>query len=130
MFSKQQYIEYLIATIENYTCTHLADHLEGAQAVSHDTICDFLGQAKLTPSKLWQTVQPMIHDGPEAYLIVDDSVQDKKYAQKIELVYRQYSGAVHGVVAGIGVVNLVHTDGSAHGFYPIDYRIFDPHGDG
>ena len=45
MFLKQQYIEYLIATVNNYTCTNLADHLDGEAAVSHDTISDFLAHA-------------------------------------------------------------------------------------
>jgi hypothetical protein len=130
MLTKRQYIEYLIATTGNYTCTNLADHLEGDQAVSHDAICDYLRRAKLTPRGLWETVQPLLDDGPDSYLILDDSVQDKRYAKKIELVYRQYSGAEHGVVEGIGVVNLLHTNGQEHGFYPIDYRIYDPDGDG
>jgi hypothetical protein len=108
----------------------LADHLEGEQAVSHDAISDFLRREKLTPRGLWDTVQPLLQDGPDAYLIVDDSVQDKRYARKIELVYKQYSGAAHGVVEGIGVVNLLHTSGPDQVFYPIDYRIFDPDGDG
>ena len=34
------------------------------------------------------------------------------------------------MVEGIGVVNLLHTNGQDHGFYPIDYRIYDPDGDG
>lgn len=130
MFTKRQYIDYLIATTGNYTCAHLADHLEGAQAVSHDAISDYLSREKLTPRGLWETVQPLLDDGPDAYLVIDDSVQDKRYARKIALVYRQYSGAEHGVVEGIGVVNLLHTNGQAHGFYPIDYRIYDPDGDG
>lgn len=130
MITKRQYVEYLIATTGNYTCTNLADHLEGEQAVSHDAISDYLRREKLTPRGLWETVRPLLADGPDSYLIVDDSVQDKRYAKKIELVYRQYSGAEHGVVEGIGVVNLVHTNGQAHGYYPIDYRIYDPHGDG
>lgn len=130
MFTKRQYIEYLIATTGNYTCTNLAEHLEGAQEISHDAISDYLAHEKLTPRGLWQTVKPLIDDRPASYLIVDDSVQDKRYAKKIELVYRQYSGAEHGVVEGIGVVNLVHTNGQDHGFYPIDYRIYDPKGDG
>jgi len=75
-------------------------------------------------------VRPLLEDGPASYLIIDDSVQDKRYAKKIELVHRQYSGAVHGVVEGIGVVNLLHTNGQEQGYYPIDYRIFDPDGDG
>ena len=130
MFTKRQYIEYLIATTGNYTCTNLADHLDGAQAVSHDAISDFLRRDKLTPHRLWEVVAPLIQDSPAAYLIIDDSVQDKRYANKIELVYRQYSGAVHGVVDGIGVVNLLHTSGKDQAFYPIDYRIYDPKGDG
>jgi hypothetical protein len=130
MFSKRQYIEYLIATTGNYTCANLAEHLDGAQAVSHDVITDYLRREKLTPRGLWETVQSLLDDGPGSYLIVDDSVQDKRYAKKIELVYPQYSGDVHGIVDGIGVVNLVHTNGQEHGFSPIDYRIFDPDGDG
>jgi hypothetical protein len=130
MFTKRQYIEYVIATTGNYTCTNLADHLDGDHAVSHDAISDYLRRDKLTPRGLWETVQPLIADSPAAYLILDDSVQDKRYARKMDLVYRQYSGAEHGVVEGIGVVNLVHTHGQEHDFYPIDYRIFDPKGDG
>jgi len=130
MFNKRQYIEYIIATMGNYTCTNLADHLDGEQAVSHDAISDSLRREKLTPRRLWEVVGAMIDDSPQAYLILDDSVQDKRYAKKIELVYRQYSGAEHGVVEGIGVVNLLHTSGKEQAFYPIDYRIYDPEGDG
>jgi len=68
----------------------------------------------------------LYQDAPDAYLILDDSVQDKRYAPKI----RQYSGAAHTVIDGIGGVNLVHTSGPGQVFYPIDYRIFDPDGDG
>lgn len=130
MFTKRQYVDYLIATTGNYTCANLADHLEGEQAVSHDAISDYLGREHLTPRGLWETVRSLLDDGPASYLIIDDSVQDKRYAKKIGLVYRQYSGAEHGVVDGIGVVNLLHTNGQEHGFYPIDYRIYDPDGDG
>ncbi len=45
----------------------------------------------------------MIHDGTEAYLIVDDRVQDKRHSHMIEIVKRQYSGNVHGLVKGIGI---------------------------
>lgn len=126
--NKQQYIEYLIATPGNYTCTHLAEHLTGEQAVSHDAISDFLRREKLTPRRLWEVVAPLLHDSPDAYLIVDDSVQDKRYSKKIELVKRQYSGAEGGLVDGIGVVNLLHSDGQE--FYPIDFRLYAPSQDG
>ena len=69
-------------------------------------------------------------DSADACLIVDDSVQDKRYSRFIELVKRQYSGAEHGLVRGIDVVNLVHSTGVSGEFYPIDYRIYAPEQDG
>ena len=128
--TKRQYIEYLIATPGNYTCTNLADHLEGAQKQSHDTISDFLRREKLTPRGLWEVVQPLLDDGPNSYLIFDDSVQDKRYSHKIALVKLQYSGAEGGLVKGIGVLNLLHSRGADGEFYPLDYRVYDPVGDG
>jgi Transposase DDE domain len=127
MITKSQYVEYLVSTPGNCTCTNLADHLDG---VSHDTITDYLAQERLTPHLLWELVAGLIHDGPSAFLILDDSVQDKRYSRLIELVKRQYSGNVHGLVRGIGVVNLVHSSGQPGDFYPIDYRIYAPDSDG
>lgn len=91
--TKQQYIQYLIATPGNYTCTNLAEHLEGDAAQSHDAISDYLRRAKLTPRGLWEVVQPLLQDGPETYLVFDDSVQDKRYSSKIELVKLQYTNS-------------------------------------
>lgn len=125
MINRREYIEYLISTSENYTCTNLAEHRDG---VSHDAVTDYLHKDKLTPRSLWERVKPLVKDSAEAYLLVDDSVQNKRYSRQIELVKRQYSGAEHGLVRGIGIVNLVHSDGQV--FYPIDYRIFGPEQDG
>ena len=129
--TKQQYIEYLICTPGgNYTCTNLADHLDGEPGTSHDAISDFLRREKLTPRSLWEVVQPLLNDGPNSYLIVDDSVQDKRYSKKIDLVKLQYSGAAGGLVRGIGVINLVHTSGQEGDLYPIDFRLYNPDGPG
>src|SRR3989304_3857633 len=123
MISKKQYVEHLLSTPFNYTCTNLADHLDG---VSHDVVNDFLRQEHLRPHQLWELVRGRIEDSPEAFLIADDSVQDKRYSRFIELVKWQYSGAEHQTVKGIGVVNLVHSNGQAGDFYPIDYRVYAP----
>ena len=123
MISKKRYVEYLLSTPFNYTCTNLADHLDG---VSHDVVNDFLRQEHLRPHQLWELVRGRIEDSPEAFLIADDSVQDKRYSRFIELVKWQYSGAEHQTVKGIGVVNLVHSNGQAGDFYPIDYRVYAP----
>ena len=128
--NKQQYIAYLVATPGNATCTNLADHLDGEPGTSHDAVSDFLRREKLTPRGLWNVVAPLLSDSPEAYLVFDDSVQDKRYSSRIELVRRQYSGAVGGLVRGIGVLNLLHVDDKGDDFFPIDYRIYDPDGDG
>ena len=125
MITKRQYIEYLLNTPVNYTCSNLAEHLEG---VSHDAVSDFLQRGRMTASRLWELVEPLLKDSAAAYLIVDDSVQNKQYSEQIGLVQRQYSGAEHDLVRGIGIVNLVHSDGQE--FYPIDYRIYAPKVDG
>ena len=127
MITKQQYVEYLISTVANYTGSHLAEHLDD---VSHDVITDYLRTERLTARGLWELVQHLITDGPDAFLLVDDSVQDKRYSRFIELVKRQYSGAEHGLVRGIGIVNLVHSAGQDGDFWPIDYRIYAPDADG
>ncbi len=127
MITKLQYVEYLISTVANYTGTHLAEHLD---AVSHDTITDYLASERLPAHHLWELVSGLIADSENAFLIGDDSVQDKRYSRFIELVKRQYSGAEHGLVRGIGVVNLVHSSGAQGDFYPIDYRIYAPESDG
>jgi len=127
MIAKCQYVEYLISTVANFTGTHLAEHLDG---VSHDTVTDYLQGQHLTARHLWELVGGLINDSEHAFLIVDDSVQDKRYSRFIELVRNQYSGAEHGLVRGIGVVNLVHSSGAAGDFYPIDYRIYAPETDG
>ena len=127
MLTQTQYIEYLLSTPKNYTCTHLAAHLP---TTTHDQVNRFLRKNILSASQLKELVQPLIHDSPEAFLLVDDSVQDKRYSRFIALTKRQYSGNVHGMVRGIGLVNLVHSSGEAGDFLPLDYRIYAPDEDG
>lgn len=126
MISRTKYVEFLISTPVNYTCSNLADHLND---VSHDVVSDYLNQERLTARHLWALTRPFIQDSPEAYLLFDDSVQNKQYSRSIELVKRQYSGAAGGLVPGIGIVNLVHTSGQGQ-FYPIDFRIYAKTHDG
>jgi hypothetical protein len=127
MITKQKYVEYLISTPINYTCTNLAEHLDGT---SHDVISNYLKRERLTARHLWELVEGLIDDSPEAYLLIDDSVQDKRYSRSIEMVKLQYSGVEGGLVRGIGVVNLVHTNGGDGEYYPIDFRIYAKDADG
>ena len=62
----------------------------------------------------------MLRDSPEAFLLVDDRVQDKRYSRFIDVAKRQHSGNAHGMVTGIGLVNLVHSSGEASDFLPLE----------
>ena len=72
MFTKQNYVEYLISTPINYTCTNLADHLDGT--VSHDVINDYLRNTRQTGQVVWNLAAPLINNSKKGYLIADDSV--------------------------------------------------------
>ena len=101
----------------------MAEHLE---AVSHDVVNDFLRQKRFMPRAIGQRVKDRIDDSPDAFVIVDDRVHDKRDSRFSELVRAQYSGNEHRGVRGIGVVSLVHSAGKDEDFYPIDYRVYAP----
>jgi hypothetical protein len=86
MITKKQYIEYLLSTPINYTCSNLSAHLEN---ISHDSVTDFLQNSKFTPKDLWELVKNRIDDSADAFLLVDDSVQNKQYSQVMETVKLQ-----------------------------------------
>ncbi|ADB42758.1 IS701 family transposase [Spirosoma linguale] len=123
MISKKDYVEYLISTPFNYTCTHMADHKD---QVSHDMVNRFLKSERFHSGHLWALVEPHLNDKADSFLLVDDSVQDKRYARFIDLAKRQYSGNEHATINGINLVNLVHSTGNEGDFLPIDYRIYHP----
>jgi hypothetical protein len=79
--------------------------------VSHDVGNDFLHQKRFLPREIWKLVKDRIEDRKTAFLLVDDSVQDKRDSRFIELVRAQYSGNEQRVIKGMGVVNLVHSAG-------------------
>lgn len=88
MIAKHEYIEYLLSTPFNYTCTNMADHKPN---LSHDVVSDFLAQQRFAPADLWAIVKAQVDDVETACIIVDDSVQAKRYSYFIELVKKQYS---------------------------------------
>jgi len=81
MITRQQYVEYLICTIGDYTSSNLAEHLDD---VGRDVITDHLRREHLTARGLWELVTGLIQDSPEAFRLVDNSVQDKRYSRFIE----------------------------------------------
>lgn len=126
-FTKLDYCQYLLSSPINYTLTNLADHFEG---ISHDRINRYLRGEKLTPRLLWDNVKPLLQPSQNACILFDDTVLDKRYSGAIELTRRQYSGNEHRVIRGIGLISCVYVDGETGQFWVIDYRLYDPDGDG
>jgi SRSO17 transposase len=89
-----------------------------------------MNNAHLKPSGIWDKAKGLIQDAPDAYLVVDDSVQEKPFGPKIALAQRQYSGSTHGLVNGINSVNLLHVDRDGRTAFPIDYAIYSKDSDG
>lgn len=126
-FTKLDYCQYLLSSPVNYTVTNLADHLNG---ISHDRINRYLRGEKLTPRLLWDNVQPLLQPSANAYIVFDDTVLDKRHSASIELARRQYSGNEHRVIRKIGLVSCVYVNSETGQFWVIDYRLYDPDGDG
>lgn len=79
---------------------------------------------------MWENVVAQVVQTQNGYLVFDDTVLDKNHAFAIELVRRQYSGNAHGIIKGIGVVTCGYVNSQLDQFWLIDYRIYDPAGDG
>ena len=125
--SRLDYCQYLLVSQINYTLTNFAEHSE---KFSHDALNRYLDGEKLSPKLTWENVQNQVVQTPKGFLVFDDTVVDKNYSHEIELVRRQYSGNAHGVIKGIGVVTCVYVNPELDQFWIIDYRIYDPEGDG
>ena len=125
--TRLDYCQYLLSTPINYTLTHFAEHSE---SFSHDQINRYLAADRLTPRMLWEHVKDDVVSAPDGYLIFDDTVIDKRYAKKIRLAKRQYSGNAGGIINGIAVVPCVYVNAKLDGYWLIDYRIYDKDGDG
>ncbi len=125
--TRLDYCQFLLVSQTNYTLTYFADHSQG---FSHDGVKRYLEEEKITARLVWENVKGQVMSSPEGYLAFDDTVLDHNSVFKIELVRRQYSGNVHGLVKGIGVVTCVYVNPELNQFWIIDYRIYDPDHDG
>jgi hypothetical protein len=125
--TRLDYCQYLLVSQINYTLTNFADHSE---KFSHDALNRYLAGERLQPKLTWENVQGQVVQAPKGFLVFDDTVADKNFSHEIELVRRQYSGNAHGIIQGIGIVTCVYINPELDQFWIIDYRIYDPAGDG
>jgi len=125
--NRLDYCQYLLVSQINYTLTNFADHSE---TFSHDGLNRYLQGEKLSPKLTWENVQNQVVQTSKGFVVFDDTVADKNFSQEIELVRHQYSGNAHRVIKGIGIVTCVYVNPDLDQFWIIDYRIYDPDGDG
>ncbi len=125
--TRLDYCQFLLVSQTNYTLTYFAEHSQG---FSHDAVKRYLEQDKLTARMVWENVRGQVVCSEDGYLAFDDTVLGHNSAFKIELVRPQYSGNAHAVIKGIGVVTCVYINPALDQFWIIDYRIYDPAGDG
>jgi hypothetical protein len=124
----EDYIDFLVASPRAVSGTEAARAQPARpQAPAHDAFTRLLHRLEPEPDVLWAEAAPLV-DGGGGVLVLDDSVLDKPYAKRMELVARQWSGKHKRVVWGIGLVTLLWTDGEA--LIPCDYCLYDKAGDG
>jgi putative transposase len=127
-YTEIEYINFLIATQKTYSCSE-AERVQPdtSSGAAHDAINRLLRRIEPEPEQLWQEAKADV-ELTQGILVLDDTMMDKWFAKKIELVSRQWSGRHKRVVRGINLTSLLWSDGDKH--IPIDYRLYDKPVDG
>jgi hypothetical protein len=122
VLSQKEYCQFITSTHINATCTYFAEHKEG---FSHDSITRFLSKTSIDQKVIFDKALELIVFSPRGYLIFDDSVIDKNFSSKIEMVRKQWSGNAHKVIRGIGLIGCVYYNPDLDEYWLLDYRLYD-----
>lgn len=114
------YIGFLMSEPHSATCSRLSE----VMGISHDSVNRLLLRESYAPEDLFNEAKGLLQLAGGT-LSVDDSVLDKPYSQKMELVGYFWSGKHHRVVKGINLLTLYYTDPQGRGL-PVNYRLYDP----
>ncbi len=118
------YRDFLIANQNHYSGLELSR--VAPTDMAHDSISRWLSSSKFTPSELWGQIKDLV-DKQTGYLVVDDTLLEKRYSRENELAKVQYSGNSHELVNGICLVNLLWINGEL--IIPVDYRVYQREND-
>lgn len=121
------YAQHLITSQVNYTCGYLGDKVVGLSA---DKVERYVKSTKFTSSMLWDKAKVDLVPSAQGCIIFDDTVLSHKDSTKMDLVYKQWSGAEHAVVKGIGIVVCLYHNPELDMKWIVDYRIYDIENDG
>lgn len=124
--TKELYCTFLRVTSQRYSALSLSE--VSPIELSHDSISRWLQESHCQPRDIWQKAKSHVLSS-RGVLIADDTILDKQRSDKIELVRYQYSGTVHDVIKGIGMLNFLWVD-EENEVCPMDVRIYEPKEDG
>lgn len=117
--NKDLYKSFLQASSVKYTGKALSE--VSPINLSHDSASRWLNSRNFHPSEIYKEVSKHIDRDFPCLFVGDDTLISKQYTKKIDLVHYQYSGAVHKVIPGIGMVNLLHYDNKTDQSIHVDY---------
>ena len=121
--TEYDYINFLIATPGTYSCSEAARvHPPDNDPPAHDSLNRLLYRLPADSEALWSEAAAYVNKD-QGILVIDDSILDKPYAHKMELVTRLMSGKHKQVVSGIHLITLMWTDGDSQ--IPCDYRLYN-----
>ncbi len=127
-YSKKIYKAFLQASSIRYSGLALSE--VSPEPISYDSVSRWVSSSNFRSREIWQIAEKHIRKDEKCLLIADDTILDENRSEKIELVHYQYSGNVHDVIAGIGLVNLLWHGLSNQESVPIVYRVYDKDTDG
>ena len=103
------YSDYLLASFGQTSAIRLSQLLEGA--VSHDQVTRFLHQGVPLSKTLWRLAKPLVRhiQHPDGVLIIDDSVEEKRYSSENGTIEWHYDHSVGRVVKGLNFITAFYS---------------------
>jgi hypothetical protein len=102
------YTDYLIVSPGQATATGLSAMIEGR--IGHDQVTRLLASGVMDSSALWKEVKPICWEigSAEGVLIIDDSVEEKKYTSRNELICWHYDHTQGRSVKGVNFLTALY----------------------
>lgn len=113
------YMGFLMSEPKSTTCTRLSE----VMGVSHDSANRFLLREAYEPKDLFNEAKGLLNL-VGGTVSIDDTVLDKPYSHKMDLVGYFWSGKHHRAVKGINLITLYYTDPQGR-HLPVNYRVYD-----
>jgi len=102
------YTDYLLVSPGQTTATGLSVLSEGA--ISHDQVTRMLSSGTVDSAALWKEVKPICWEisSTDGVLIIDDSVEEKKYTDRNELICWHYDHTQGRSVKGVNFLTALY----------------------